>query len=177
MVYVWATLLTLLNGVWLFLGILGLPGTWLMVGSTALLAWWQWDPDKGSSQQMFSLAVLIAIVVLALLGEILELGAGLIGSKKAGGSKWGAVGAIVGTIIGAVVATFLPLLPVIGTIAGACVGAALGATALEMISGRKVSPSVKSGVGAGVGRLGGVIIKLGIGVMIWLIVTVAAFWP
>ena len=126
---------------------------------------------------MFSLAVLIAIVVLALLGEILELAAGLIGSKRAGGSKWGAAGAIVGTIIGAVVATFLPLLPVIGTIAGACVGAALGAAALEMISGRKVSPSVKSGVGAGVGRLGGVIIKLGIGVMIWLIVTVAAFWP
>lgn len=177
MVYVWATLLTLLNGVWLFLGILGLPGTWLMVGSTALLAWWQWDADKDSSEQMFSLAVLIAIVVLALLGEILELGAGLIGSKKAGGSKWGAVGAIVGTIIGGVAATFMPLLPVIGTIAGACVGAAIGATVLEMFSGREVSPSVRSGVGAGVGRLGGVIIKLGIGVMIWLIVTVAAFWP
>ena len=177
MIYVYATLLTLLNGVWLFLGILGLPGTWLMVGSTALLAWWQWDADKGSSEQMFSLAVLIAIVVLALLGEILEIGAGLIGSKKAGGSMWGAVGAIVGTIIGGVAATFLPLLPVIGTIAGACVGAAIGATVMEMISGREVSPSVKSGVGAGVGRLGGVIIKLGIGVMIWLIVTVAAFWP
>lgn len=177
MVYVWAILLSLLNGVWLFLGILGLPGTWLMVASTALLAWWQWDDGAGAGPQMFSLGVLVAIGVLALLGEILELGAGLIGSKKAGGTKWGAVGAILGTIVGGISATFIIPVPIIGSIIGACLGAALGAGVFEMISGRKLTPSVKSGVGAGVGRLGGMIIKLGIGALIWLIIAVAAFWP
>lgn len=177
MIYLWATLLSLLNIVWLLLGILGLPGTWLMVASTALLAWWQWEDGKDASQQMFSLGVLITIGVLALLGEILELGAGLVGSRKAGGTKWGAVGAILGTIVGGISATFLIPLPIISSIIGACLGAALGAGAFEMMSGRKLTPSFKSGVGAGVGRFGGVVIKLGIGVVIWLIITVAAFWP
>jgi uncharacterized protein YqgC (DUF456 family) len=177
MILVWATLLTLLNCVWLFLGILGLPGTWLMVASTALLAWWQWDADGDPSERMFSITVLIVVAALALLGEIMELAAGLIGSKKAGGTKWGAIGALLGTIVGGVAGTFLIPVPVVGSIVGACLGAAIGAGALEMTSGRELAPSVKSGVGAGVGRLGGVFIKLGIGVLIWVIVAVAAFWP
>lgn len=177
MIYVWATLLSLLNGLWLLLGILGLPGTWLMVASTALLAWWQWNGGKEAGPQMFSLGVLIAIGVLALVGEVLELVAGLVGSKKAGGTKWGAVGAILGTIVGGIAATFVIPVLIIGSIIGACLGAAIGAGAFEMISGRTLKPSVKSGVGAGVGRFGGMIIKLGIGVLIWLIIAVAAFWP
>ena len=50
MVYVWATLLVLLNTIWLATVIAGLPGTWLMVVCTALLAWWKWeDPAAGQA--------------------------------------------------------------------------------------------------------------------------------
>ena len=55
MLYLWATLLTLLNAGWLATVLLGLPGTWLMVITTALVAWWQWD------QGMIGLPVLVAI--------------------------------------------------------------------------------------------------------------------
>jgi hypothetical protein len=37
--------------------------------------------------------------------------------------------------------------------------------------------SVKSGVGAGVGRLAATLMKLVGGAIIWLIVAVAVFWP
>ena len=95
MSYVWAALLLLLNLVWLATVVAGLPGTWLMGVSTALLAWLYWgDPETGEAG-MFSLATLIAIVALATVAEIAEFVTGVVGAKKAGGTRWGAVGAIV----------------------------------------------------------------------------------
>jgi len=171
----WAILLTVLNLGWLVLVVLGLPGTWLMVISTMLLAWWHWDASQET--QMFSLITLLAIVIIAALGEVFEFVTGVIGSKKAGGTRWGSVGALVGGIIGAIAATFLIPIPVLGSLLGACIGAALGALGLELYGGLELSASMKSGVGAGVGRFVGTIIKIIAGVMIWIIVTMAAFWP
>jgi len=76
--YFYATLLVLVNSLCLFLVVLGMPGTWLMVVATALLAWWRWEV------QMFSLPVLMALVLLAAVGELLEFLAGLFGAKKPG---------------------------------------------------------------------------------------------
>lgn len=182
MIYVWAIGLVLLNAVWLALVVLGLPGTWLMVATTAIVAWWQWGPPAttsgpASDQGMFSLGTLITIAVLALIGEVLEFIAGVLGSKRAGGSRAGAVGALVGGLIGAVVATFAIPIPVLGSLIGACGGAFLGALGMELAYGRRMRESVQSGVGAGVGRLVGTGIKLAAGVAIWVIVAVAAFWP
>jgi uncharacterized protein YqgC (DUF456 family) len=177
MIYVWAAVLTLVNLVWLVTVVLGLPGTWLMVASTALVAWWQWgDPETGQAG-MFSLATLIAIVALAAVAEIAEFLTGVVGSKQAGGTRWGSVGAIGGGILGAIVATPLIPVPILGSLIGACGGAAVGAGALELISGRKMAESARSGVGAGMGTLVGRMVKLVAGIAIWLIVTVAAFWP
>jgi hypothetical protein len=177
MMYLWATLLVLLNAGWLVTVLLGLPGTWLMVASTAALAWWQWgDPDTGAGR-MFSVTTLVAIAMLAALAEAAELLTGVLGATRAGGSRWGAGGALLGGFVGAIVATPLIPVPVVGTLIGACVGAAAGAWLLELWSGRTLAVSVKSGVGAGVGTLAGRMIKLAVGTVIWLIVAVAAFWP
>ena len=175
MIYLWATLLVLLNTVWLATVVLGLPGTWLIVVSTALVAWWQRGDAASGGEGMFSIATLVVIIVLAALAEVVEFFTGVVGSKRAGGTRWGSVGAIVGGVIGAIAAT--PLIPPLGSLIGACVGACLGAWGLELAGGRKMKESVDIGVGAGVGTLVGRVAKLIAGVAIWLIVAIAAFWP
>lgn len=180
MIYLWATSLLLINTLWLGLVVLGLPGNWLMVATTAVVVWWQWGTPATTSgpaavNAMFSLATLITVVVLAIIGEVLEFVAGLLGSKRAGGSRAGAMGALGGGIVGAIAGT--PLLPIVGSLIGAAVGAFAGALVLELWYGRKMRESVQSGVGAGVGRLVGTGIKLAVGVAIWLVVAVATFWP
>jgi uncharacterized protein YqgC (DUF456 family) len=175
MTYLWASLLVLLNAVWLVTVIAGLPGTWLMVVCTTLLAWWKWGDAETGQPGMFSLATLITIVVLAAIGEIAEFFTGVVGTKQAGGTRRGAIGALIGGFVGAIVAT--PFIPPLGTLIGACGGACLGAWGLELSGGRKMAESAKSGIGAGVGTFAGRMVKLVVGIAIWLIVAVAAFWP
>lgn len=175
MTYLWASLLVLLNAVWLATVIAGLPGTWLMVVCTTLLAWWRWSDPASGQPGMFSLATLITIVALAAVGEIAEFFTGVIGTKHAGGTRRGAIGALIGGFVGAIVAT--PFIPPLGTLLGACGGACLGAWGLELSGGRKMGESAKAGIGAGVGTFAGRVVKLVVGIAIWLIVAVAAFWP
>ena len=177
MTYLLATLLTILNTIWLLLVVLGLPGTWLMVLGTLLLAWWRWDAAGTAGGPMFGVPVLVTISSLAVLAEVLEFAAGLVGSKASGGSARGAAGALVGALVGGIAGTVLVPAPVLGSLLGACAGAALGAWALELHSGRTMRVSLRSGLGAGLGRFAGTVIKLVVGVLIWLIVAVAAFWP
>ena len=175
--YLLATSLVLLNTVWLLLVIVGLPGNWLMVGGTLLVAWWRWDTVGAAGGPMFGIPVLVSICALAVVGEILEFFAGVVGSKTAGGSRRGAAGALLGALGGAVVGTFAIPVPVLGSLLGTCAGAALGAWGFELHAGRAMRASLKSGVGAGIGRLTGTVLKAIVGVMIWIVVAVAAFWP
>jgi len=175
--YVWATALVLINLVWLVSVVAGMPGTWLMVICTCLLAWRRQGDGAGNGADMFSLTPLITIGLLAVAAEIAEFFTGVVGSKKAGGTKRGAIGALVGGLIGGFAATFLIPIPVLGTLIGACAGAALGALIGEFTGGRSLGASAKSGAGAGVGTLAGRLLKVVFGALIWLIAAVAAFWP
>lgn len=179
MVYLYATLLSLVNLVWLFTVIIGLPGTWLIVLTTVGVAWWHGDFSRTPTPgfvDMFHPGTLIALVALAALGEIIEFFAGVAGAKRFGGTRRGALGAIVGGIIGGILGTAIPM-PVIGTLIGACAGAAIGTVALEIHGGMKFDAATRAGVGAGIGRFGGTVGKLAVGVVIWLVAAVAAFWP
>jgi uncharacterized protein YqgC (DUF456 family) len=175
MVYVWGGLLVILNVFWLALVLPGLPGIWLMAASAALLGWFMRDAYGGAG--MFSLVTLGAVVVLAAIAEVLEFVAGIAGSNRAAGTRWGAVGALVGSVIGAIAATPLIPIPVIGALIGACFGACLGALVLELATGRQLPVSLKVGIGAGIGRFMGTMLKLGIGVVAWFVLAIAAFWP
>jgi hypothetical protein len=128
MIWLLAISLTVINLGCLLMTTIGLPGTWLMVLTTVVTAMVQ----LGSDRALFGTGVLIAVVGLAVLGEIAEFAAGLAGSKKAGGTRWGAVGALVGTVIGGIVGTVAIPIPVLGSLLGACLGAALGAVAMEL---------------------------------------------
>jgi uncharacterized protein YqgC (DUF456 family) len=169
MLYLWATLLIVLNAFWLMLTLFALPGNWLIVITTSVFAWWQWE------HEVFSIYTLIAIAVLAFFGEVVEFLAGAGGAKRAGAGWLGAMAAIFGAIAGAVIGTIV--LPLFGTILGACLGAGLAATVVELAIGKTPDASIRSGFGASLGHLIGSTVKLAVGIAIWLIVAVAAFWP
>ena len=71
------------------------------------------------------------------------------------------------------------MIPVLflGTVIGACIGAGLGAWAIEVSRGRIMEESVRCGLGAGHGELLGITANVTAGIIIWLIVAVAAFRP
>ncbi len=169
--YVIATILIAINTICLGLVVLRLPGIWLMVLCTALVAWARWDDG------MFSIWTLAAVLALAAISEALECAAGVVGTRKAGGSRRGAAVSIVGGITGAIIGTILIPVPVVGSVIGAIVGAALGAWGTELLIGREMHEAVKSGAGAGAGTLAGVLIQMGFGILVWVIIAVAAFWP
>lgn len=171
MIYVWVSLLILLNACWLVTVLFTVPGNWLMVISTYLFAWWQWD------RGVFGWPVLAAITILALIAELIEFFSGAGGAKKAGAGWLGALAAIAGAIFGAVMGTFIIPVPLFGTLLGACLGAGLFTWIVERMSGKKHEDSLRSGVGAGTGVLIGTLSKFGLGCLIWLLITLAAFWP
>lgn len=170
MTYVAAALLVVVNVAWLFLTLLGLPGNWLMI-ATAALAEWALEP------QLFARNTFIAVIAIAVLGELIELFAGAIGSKRGGASALGSLGALVGGILGAILGTGLIPIPVIGTILGAALGAFAGSALLERARGRSPEDAARAGRGAAIGHVMGNITKFALGCTIWVTLAVAAFTP
>ncbi len=171
MVYLWSILLGLVNAFWLLLVVFGLPGNWLIVISSCLFAWWR------AEDGVFSIYTLVVITALAVLAELVEFFGGMGGAKKAGAGWRGALGALLGAVTGAVLGTFIIPVPFFGTVLGACGGAGIGALVLVLSAGKHMKESVRFGVGAGLGEFLGITSKFVIGIFIWLIVAVAAFWP
>lgn len=158
------------------LTLLGLPGNWLMLGLAAVYAWLipdSWRADIG-------MRWIVALLVLAALGELLEFAAGAVGTQRAGGSRRSAIGALVGSLIGGVFGATVALpIPVIGPIVGALlfggVGAAVGAVAGELSVGSKSEDSWRVGWGAFWGRLLGTGAKTLVGAVMVAAVIVALF--
>ena len=171
MVYLYGIILILLNAAWLMLVLFGLPGNWMIVISTCLFAWWRWDSG------VFSIYTLVFVVVLAALGELIELSAGMIGARKSGASWPGSIAALFGAIAGAIFGTFLIPIPFFGTLMGACLGAGTGVWGLEFSRGKKMEHTVRYAVGAGLGEFFGITSKFALGIVIWFTVAIAAFWP
>ena len=169
MPYVYATILTLCNLLFLVSILFNLPGTWLMLLLAAGMEWWL------PGEYLFGWPVLYTVAGLALLGELAEFAFGAAGTRQAGGSKRAATFAIVGGIVGAVMGTALPI-PVAGTLIGASLGAFAGSLAGDLSAGRPLFHSVAAGRGAAIGRFFGTVAKLAIGAGIVIILGIAAFF-
>jgi len=139
----------------LLLDLVGLFGNWVILG-TAVAAWFC------TGFHHFGIWTLLSITVLALLGEALEMIAAGYGAAKFGGGKGAMFASFVGCIAGAIVGT--PWFPIVGTLLGACAGAFAGAAIYELLIVKKsAGDSIQTGIGAALGRIGGVVAKLVIG--------------
>jgi uncharacterized protein YqgC (DUF456 family) len=141
------------------------------VGLAAVFAW-LFPEAAGRGITWTTVAVLAGVAVL---GEIIEFGAGAAGAAKQGASRrsvalsilGAAVGSITGLAIGApvpVIGSFV--MAVLGGAAGAFGGAYLG----ETWKGRTDEERVAAGKGAFVGRLWGTVGKLAAGAIMLALV-------
>ncbi len=159
--------MSLVNLLWLGMVLFALPGNWLMILTAFVFDWLIAD-------KIFSVWTLGIVILLAVFGEILEFFGGAGGARKTGAGKRAAVGAIIGAVIGAVIGTFIIPVPVFGTLLGSCFGAGLGAWAMEITRGSEAKQAVRSAAGAGLGQLVGITSKFAVGVIIWIILAIAA---
>ena len=166
MLYLYYTLLLLISLASLALVTVTLPGLWIMTAAAAIYS-------LAPHQQRLGHKALLTLFLLALVGEILEFTAGGAAAKKAGGSRRAAIGAILGAIVGGIVGSFV--LPFVLTIVGICVGSFVGAAAVQFLDGGEALQSLRVGLGAAKGRFLGVVWKFAIGILMLLLILIAAF--
>jgi uncharacterized protein YqgC (DUF456 family) len=155
---------------------MGLPGNWLMLLAAVV---WIWSAPE---QFQFSWMVLIGLVVLALIGELVEFLASVLGTKKMGGSSRGAtlsvVGSIIGGLLGVIIGIPIPI-PVIGMLISGILCASLGAMAGAVIGeyslGTPHDQTVKIGGAAFVGRMLGTFGKIIMGAAMVSLIYISPF--
>jgi uncharacterized protein YqgC (DUF456 family) len=175
--YFLAILLLLASTVAWLTTLVTLPGNWIIVGCAALFAWLV---PKAAGQGITWNSV-FWLIGLAVLGEVVEFGAGAAGAAKHGASKRGValsmIGAIVGSILGLTAGLPIPFLgPFIGALVGGAGGAFFGAYIGESWKGRPESERVAVGRGAFAGRIWGTVGKLAIGAVMLAILAWDAFF-
>jgi uncharacterized protein YqgC (DUF456 family) len=143
--YLWWTLTIILM-------ILGLIGAVFPVWPDSLLIWagallHHFTVRAEHTVGWWTLAVLTLLMILA---HVVDFTAGAIGSKKFGGTRWGAAGGIIGGIIGVIF--FFPI--------GIFLGPMIGVLCMEVVfAGRTLGPAAKSSWGTLLGTTAGIIGK------------------
>ncbi|OIN99303.1 MAG: hypothetical protein AUJ49_11485 [Desulfovibrionaceae bacterium CG1_02_65_16] len=149
----------------LWLNLLSLPGNWLMLAVLCLAA--AIDP-----QGRIAWGFVGRMALVALAGEIFELGAQLMGGKRGGASRAGNIGGIVGSIAGAILGA--PFGFGLGSIAGALLGAWLGCYAVERLRAESSRRAAQAAWGAFWGRSLGLVGKTAAGAAI-IVLSVSQF--
>lgn len=173
MYFVWASLLVISNlAAWLS-NALSLPGNWLIVVFTACFAWLV--PD--AQQHGIGWPTVALLVVIAAIGEVVELVASAAVAGKRGGSRRGMVMAIAGTVLGSILGAVIAVpIPIVGSVVGAIIGGASGAFAGawlgEIWKGKPLEEGYHIATGALLGRLLGTAGKLIFGAMMVVIATI-----
>lgn len=156
------------------LNLIALPGNWLAVAAIAMYAWI--GPEEGRTS--ISWWILVAVFLIAVIGELLEFAAGALGAKRAGASRRTTVLAIVGSVAGALLGAVIGVpIPVVGPILAAVLFGAFGATAGAMFGewtdGKSWRDSWTVGHAAFWGRLLGTLGKVAAGFLIVLCILFA----
>jgi hypothetical protein len=170
----WAILLVLLLPAAWVMTLVGMPGNWVMVAAAALYAW----VAPADLRLGIGWETVAALFGLALVGEILELAAGMLGAARAGASRRGAAMALAGSLAGGLVGLFVGLpIPLVGSLVAAVLFASLGAMAGAVLGeqwkGRDLIETWQVGKGAFLGRLAGTLAKAAIGAVM-IVVTLTA---
>ncbi len=157
---------------------LQLPGIWIMLALAGLIEYLDRFYLADPREWTFGWQILVAAVVLAAVSELIEFFAGVLGARHGGASTRGMVGALIGGIAGIFV--FTPLfffLPIFGSLLGAILGTFVGAVLGELTAEqRSLRSSMKPALGATIGRVVGTTSKVGIAIVLWLVLSITAFW-
>ncbi len=148
-----------------------LPGIWLIVGGAALMGWLtQWE--------LIGVTPVLWVCGLAILAEVLEFLMSAVITRRAGGSRKAAWGALIGGFAGLL---FLSIpLPIIGSIIGALLGCFLGAAIGELSVRGSLTHGTRVGVFAAIGFALGTATKVALAFTIAIIVVtsvIKADWP
>jgi hypothetical protein len=180
MLYVVAAVFALIGLGCVALVVFQLPGAWIMLALAVVIELfdqWYLSDEPAITFGWWWLGVCAALLGL---GELIELVATVVGAKKGGASRRGMWGALIGGIVGAIgLQGVLPFLPIFGALVGAIIGTFVGAVIGE-ISGEQpqtIKGSVKPAIGATIGRVVAAMSKVGIALVVWIVLCVAAFWP
>ncbi len=142
----------------IILTVFSFPGVWLVYLSTIIVA-------AIGNFQVITPLILVVLFFISLLSTFADELAAALGTKKAGGSKYGSIGTIIGSTIGGLVAN----------IYGVFIGAFLGATISEYIFARKdFNESIKLGFASLIGFLIGTALKIAveIGMVVFVLIKV-----
>ncbi len=142
---------------------LGLPGTWLMVGAALVY--------HLAVRGAIGIGTVAGTAVLAFIGELLEFSLAGRFSRKYGGSRRAAWGAILGGFAGALIG--VPV-PIVGPVIGAFLGAFLGALAAELTVRGDGRAATRAATGALFGRITAAALKIAIGAVIAVWIVTAA---
>jgi uncharacterized protein YqgC (DUF456 family) len=143
---------------------LGLPGLWVI--TVAVLGY-----GALTGFATVGAGTIVTVLVLAGLGELLEVWLGYGLTRKYGGSKRAGWGALLGGIVGAAIG--VPV-PVIGSVIGALVGSFAGATLFEYLTTWHAPGALRVGWGALLGRVAANTAKIAVGLVITVVAMFAA---
>ncbi len=136
---------------------LGVPGSWV-----ALVAILIFDIATGFSTVGW--VMLVVMAGIAVVGEIIESGLGLVYVAHKGATKWGVLGAFVGGLAGAVGGS--AIIPFIGSIIFGLLGAFTGAVLFEYIYYKSLDRAIQTGFFAFIGKLSAMLVKFALGLVI-----------
>jgi uncharacterized protein YqgC (DUF456 family) len=146
---------------------IGLPGSWLILASSFILAALTGFEDITRS-------VILLLLALAIMGELIELLLGLFVAKRYGASRIGLWGAFFGGIFGGIFG--MVIVPIAGGVIGAMVGAFLGAFTMECFNEIRTEDRLRAGFGALIGRVIATTMKLGIGLVMVFVVLLRLYF-
>ncbi len=158
----------LVMGLAIFSIVIGVPGCWIIFAETIVFAL-----VTGGEHGIAHWDVL-ALFVMAGVGEVLEFLVTAYGAKKFGASNRAIIAALVGGLVGAIVVNFFFWL--IGALIGAFAGVFLGAFLYTYLTERELGKAAKAGVGAFMGRMGAVLIKGTIAVAMTAVIVTQIFF-
>ena len=171
--WLWVSLLVALNSSALVSNLFLLPGNWFMTGTLAIFLLAS-DYGRGPTWIVVGICVL-----LAGLGELLELAMGSAKAAKKGASRRAMLLSMGLSFVCSIAGTFVLPIPIVGGVVGAILGAALGAFAGAWLgeAWKGTEPSLRAEIGnaAMIGRLLGMFAKGIVGVAIF-VVQLVSFW-
>jgi len=133
------------------LQLLGLPGTWLLVGDVFFLRWLK-GPD------LIDYHIVIVLGLMALLGEVFEFLTAVQGVRSGPPIRGAATASIVGAFAGGLVGA--PVMFGLGAIPGMAIGAWLAVFTVALAGGATRGVAFETALGAMTGRIKGTALKM-----------------